>query len=424
MNTPQIDVSQKPAVMVPPSPNTIEETGLAFSFLADLALKTAYSDANCTTERVAEKLRLPVLLAEHLLQHLYREKLLDVRGGGQAQQHRYGMLDRGWERASRLLDMNGYIGPAPISLDAYTTMVRLQEDSRPAVPEEAVDSALRDLVLPEKALQLIGVALNSRRSLFMSGPAGGGKTSIARAVHQAFAGELWIPYAIEVDGFVIRIFDEHTHVQVDPPSQGRYDRRWVRIKPPIVIVGGELTIKTMDLIYSTSTKFYEAPFQMKSNGGLLVIDDFGRQRVEPRDLLNRWIIPLENRTDYLTLHTGKKIQVPFEQMVIFATNLDPHELVDEAFLRRMGYRLSISSPTEESFIEIFRRYLDRHGLAYEAALGDTLLRRYGIERRQMKSCEPRDLIERCFDICRYEKRPLAVTQDLLARAWNSYFGIS
>jgi predicted ATPase with chaperone activity len=409
---------------VPAIPSAVQETGLDFGFLADLTLKTAYSDSNCTTERVADKLRLPVLMTENLLQHLYREKFLEVRGGNQPLHHRYTMLDRGWERAQRLLDLSGYVGPAPISLDAYTTMVRLQEENRPHILQQAVHSALRDLVLPESVLQLLGVVVNSRRSLFMTGPAGAGKTSIARALHESIGGEIWIPYAIEVDGYVIRVFDAHNHTPVDPPPEVKYDRRWVRIKRPLVVVGGELTIEAMDLVYSESIKYYEAPFQLKSNGGLLVIDDFGRQRIHPRDLLNRWIIPLENHVDYLTLHTGKKIQVPFEQLLIFATNLNPGDLVDEAFLRRMGYRLYISSPTHQTFVEILRRYLERHGFPYESALGDALLRRYDGEQREMKSCEPRDLIERCFDICRHEGRPLAVTRELLDRAWRGYFGVS
>ncbi|MGH7773391.1 MAG: ATP-binding protein [Candidatus Binatia bacterium] len=406
----------------PSVPEKVEDTGLDFGFLADLTLKTVYSDTHCTTERAAEKLKLPLTITESLLQHLYREKLIEIRGLVALHNHRYAMLDRGWERVSRLLNVSGYIGPAPVSLASYNAMVQSEEKSKEPIKTESVQAALAHLVLPQSTIQTLGLVINSRRSLFMTGPSGNGKTSIAKALHSALGGEIWIPYAIEVDGQVIKVFDLHNHEPINPPPSLRYDQRWVKIKRPLVIVGGELTIETMDLIYSQTVRYYEAPFQMKSNGGTLVIDDFGRQRVDPRDLLNRWIIPLEGRVDYLTLHTGKKIQVPFEQLLLFATNLNPDDLVDDAFLRRMGYRLIVDPPDTGTYALILQRYVESHGLNYESKLLDLLLKRYEREKRQMKCCEPRDLIERCLDICRYEKLPLVLTPDLLELAWANYFG--
>jgi energy-coupling factor transporter ATP-binding protein EcfA2 len=408
--------------MVPPVPGTVEETDLEFGFLADLALKTVYADANCTTERVAEKLRLPMPVTDNCLVHLYREKFIEIRGTEGVGNRRYGMLDRGWERAHRLLDMSGYIGPAPVSLNAYTAMSQAQEEVRPALKPGAVRGALGHLVLPERTLRALGLVVSSRRSLFMTGPPGSGKTSIAKSLHGALRGDYWIPYALEVDGQVIKMFDSHNHEPVPTADLGPHDRRWLRIKRPLVIVGGELTIETMDLVYSQTVRFYEASFQMKANGGTLVIDDFGRQRVDPRDLLNRWIIPLEGRVDYLTLHTGKKIQVPFEQMLIFATNLNPADLVDDAFLRRMGYRLRVEPPTAETYALIFQRYVEGQRLRYDPRLVELLLGWYGREQRPMSACEPRDLVERCLDICRYENRALALTAELLEVAWANYFG--
>jgi len=267
----------------------------------------------------------------------------------------------------------------------------------------------------------LGLVADSRRSLFLTGPAGSGKTSAARALIAALEGEVWIPYAIEVDGQVIRVFDAHNHFTLAPPTH-RYDKRWIKIKRPFVIVGGELAIEDMDLSYSPRIRYYEAPFQVKSNGGILVIDDFGRQRVNPHDLLNRWIIPLEKRIDYLTLHTGKKIEVPFEQLLIFATNLNPNELVDEAFLRRMGYRLNFTAPSVDTYERILQRYISSHSLNYEPEMLGMLMESYQREHREMKSCDPRDLVERCLDICRYEKRPNVLTTELLGRAWRNYFG--
>lgn len=407
---------------IPISPTTVEETQLDFGFLADLTLKTVYSDANCTTSRVAEKLCLSGQLAESLLQHLYQEKLIEIRGQVSLMNHRYAMLERGWQRADRLLDLSGYIGPAPVSLKSYIEMVLRQSQAWESVSPELLKNALSNLVLPEITIQTLGLVAHSRRSLFMFGAPGNGKTSIAEALHSALPGEIWIPYAIEVDNQIIKVFDQHNHLQIETNDNDGYDKRWIKIRRPLVIVGGEMTIETMDLVYSHTVRYYEAPFQVKANGGTLVIDDFGRQRVNPTDLLNRWIIPLERCMDYLTLHTGKKIEVPFDPLLIFATNLDLKDLVDEAFLRRMGYRLYIAPPTREHYGYIFQKIVEAHGLNYDPKLLEFLLQRYEKEKRPLKCCEPRDLIHRCLDICRYIDQPLNLSEDLLELAWINYFG--
>src|ERR671924_2109007 len=408
--------------LVPPAPLKADNTQLDFAFLADLALKTVYADANSTTERAAEKMKLAMPVAEEVLQHLYREKFIEIRGLISFGNHRYGLLDRGWQRAQQLLQMNGYIGPAPVSLPAYTEMVIRQSAARDPIEPQSVQSAMSGLVLPEGTVQTLGLVANSRRSLFMTGPSGNGKTTIATALHTAQQGEIWIPHAIEVDGQVIKVFDLHNHQPAPVNDIGRYDERWIRIKRPIVIVGGEMTIETMDLIYSTTVRFYEAPFQMKSNGGTLVIDDFGRQRVDPHDLLNRWIVPLEGRIDYLTLHTGKKIEVPFEQLLIFATNLDPSDLVDDAFLRRMGYRLYVNAPDKEMYRRIFESYVRANGFEYEPKYLEYVFQLYDTDKRPLRGFEPRDLILRCADLCKYENRPMVLSNERIHLAWKNYFG--
>jgi hypothetical protein len=407
---------------VPQIPLNVEYTGLDFGFLADLALKTVYADTNCTTERAADKLKLSMPVTEGLLQHLYREKLVEIKGLISHGNNRFGMLDRGWQRAQRLLDMNGYIGPAPVSLEAYTDMMLRQSAARQMIQPEAVNAAMSGLVLPASTVQSLGLVANSRRSLFMTGPSGNGKTTIATALHSAQSGEIWIPYAIEVDGQIIKVFDLHNHQPVSVEGLGRHDERWIKIKRPLVIVGGEMTIETMDLIYSQTVRFYEAPFQMKANGGTLVIDDFGRQRIDPHELLNRWIIPLEGRVDYLTLHTGKKIEVPFEQLLIFATNLDPTDLVDDAFLRRMGYRLFVTTPTKEMYARIFQTYVEKSGFTYDPKHLDFIFGLYAQDKRPLRGCEPRDILERCMDLCTYENRPKVLSPELLELAWKNYFG--
>jgi predicted ATPase with chaperone activity len=244
---------------------------------------------------------------------------------------------------------------------------------------------------------------------------------MARALVDAIAEPLWIPYAIEVDGQVIRVFDKLVH-HVVKHEEDSFDRRWVKIRPPLLVVGGELTIESLDLTATETPRFYEAPFQLKANGGVLLVDDFGRQRCSAQQLLNRWIIPLENRVDSLTLSTGKKIDIPFEQIIVFATNLTDADLVDEAFMRRMGYRMAISRPTWPTYAEIFRRTAAYFGLSVEDRSIDRLVKRYKAEGRQPNACDPRDLILRAADLCRFEHQSLTLTDDILATAWEGYFG--
>jgi hypothetical protein len=411
--------------MGPPVPEELADTGVAEGFLCDLALKHVAMLPEPTTDAVSERLRLPRTLTEEVLRSLYREKLIEVRVQTTVGATRYAMLDHGWDRLARVQSVCGYTGPAPVALNDYSHMMRLQAvPSRPATID-TVRSAFRDLVLPESLLQTLGCVINSRRSLFLTGIPGTGKTAVSERINQALPGAIWIPFAVEIDGQIIRVYDSHSHriaPETDTPAE--YDHRWVMIERPLIIVGGELTLDNTDLTWSEAARFYEAPFQMKSNGGTLVIDDFGRQRVAPHDLLNRWIVPLERRVDYLTLHTGKKIEVPFEQLVVFSTNLDEKDLVDEAFLRRMGYRARVEPPTPAAYMEIFKRAAYTRGLKCDQECLDHLLNNYLLERRQMKSCEPRDLLNRTTDICLFEGRPLELSPQVLDLAWRNYFGTS
>ncbi|MDQ1559343.1 MAG: hypothetical protein QOD32_2403, partial [Pyrinomonadaceae bacterium] len=396
--------------MGPPVPEELAETDVPESFLCDLALKIVAALPEPSTANVTERMHLPRALTEEILQHLYREKLIEVKLQAAMGATRYGMLDRGWERLARARSFCGYDGPAPVSLRDYAHMMRLQAVPARNATMDTVRAAFRDLVLPDSLMQTVGCVVNSRRSLFLSGPPGTGKTAVAERINASLPGAIWIPYAIEIDGQVIRVFDAHNHrAAASEAVPVEYDRRWVCIERPLVIVGGELTLENADLTWSEAARFYEAPFQMKSNGGTLVIDDFGRQRVAPADLLNRWIVPLERRVDYLTLHTGKKIEVPFEQLVVFATNLEDKDLVDEAFLRRMGYRARVEPPTPAAYIEIFKRAAHTRGLRVEQVCLDYILNNYMISHRQMKSCEPRDLLDRVLDICLFEGQPVELT---------------
>ena len=411
--------------MGPPVAEEIADLGVGEAFLCDLALKHVAMVPEPTTAAIAERMGLTRSLTEEILEKLYREKLIEVRLQTTVGATRYAMLDHGWDRLVRLLEVCGYSGAAPVSLNDYAHMMRLQSIPSHPASMETVRSAFHDLILPESLLQTLGCVINSRRSLFLTGVAGTGKTAVAERINNALPGAIWIPYAVEIDGQIIRVFDSHCHrlasADVTPLE---YDRRWVLIHRPLVVVGGELTLENADLTWSHAAKFYEAPFQMKSNGGTLVIDDFGRQRVAPQDLLNRWIVPLERRVDYLALHTGKKIEVPFEQLVVFSTNLDENDLADQAFLRRMGYRARVEPPTPHAYSEIFKRQAYTRGIRYEQSVLDHVLEKYRSERRVMKGCEPRDLLDRSTDICLFEGQPLELTPAVVDIAWRNYFGTS
>lgn len=407
----------------PPNPEELADTAVPTAFLCDLALKHVAMLPEPSTTSVADRLHLPRALTEELLYHLYREKLIEMKLQSAVGSSRYAMLDHGWERVSRLQSQNGYLGPAPVSLNDYSHMMRLQAVPSRSASIETVRSAFQDLVLPDSLLQTLGCVINSRSSLFLTGLPGTGKTAVSERMNAALFGHIWIPYAVEVDGQIIRIFDAHSHHPVSGRSSAvEYDRRWVEIDRPLIIVGGELTLDNTDLTWSESAKFYEAPFQVKSNGGTLVIDDFGRQRVAPQDLLNRWILPLERRVDFLTLHSGKKIEVPFEQLVVFSTNLNEKDLVDEAFLRRMGYRARVEPPTPSAFVKIFERVAKNRGVAVDELCLKHVLSKYASEKRVMKGCEPRDLLNKVTDICLFEGRTLHLTPELVDLAWGNYFG--
>jgi predicted ATPase with chaperone activity len=303
-------------------------------------------------------------------------------------------------------------------------MLRWQFANSPPVTPEHITAALSGLVLSPKTAQLAGLAASSGRSLFVFGPPGNGKSSLGRMIHAALPGDYWIPYAIGVGNNVIRLFDDQCHQRVEIPNEkpGTVDQRWVRIRRPLVVMGGELSLELLDLIYSPTLRFYEAPPHLKSNGGVFLVDDFGRERVSPEQLLNRFITPMEDQIDYLSLCTGQKIQLPLRHVLIIATNLSPELVTDPAFLRRMGYRLYLGSPTPEQYTRIFQQYAQRQGVAVAPEVIDRLLERYRTQQRELRSCEPRDLIERARDICRFQSKPLELTSKVLDLAWSGYFG--
>jgi len=410
-------------LIAPKPPHDIAATGLEASVLVGLLVKWGLMETRFTTDEVIQKLHLSVPLARQALDKACFDGTIEQLHQTGEGTYRYRITEEGRQHAARLLEICGYIGPAPVSLAAYTAMLRWQFANTPQVHSERVAAALSGLVLPAKAIELVGLAVSSGRSLFLFGPPGNGKTSIGRKVHAALPGDYWIPHAVSVGNDVIHLFDEQCHQRVETGEHsGAIDQRWVRIHRPMVVVGGELTLDSLDLIYSPSLRQYEAPPHLKANGGVFLVDDFGRERISPDQLLNRFITPMEHQVDYFTLRSGQKIQLPLRHVLIIATNLSPEAVTDPAFLRRLGYRVYLGSPTEEQYAQILQHYAQRRGVAVAPELIARVLERYRAQNREMRSCEPRDLIERARDICRFRGISFELTPEILDLAWIGYFG--
>jgi predicted ATPase with chaperone activity len=419
--------AQKSQMFLPPRPRSIDETGLSMSYVSDLVLRALYLIGEMTGQMIVETLHLPYEnVIDQAIAYLRREQMCEIKGtGGLGEKaYRYQATVKGIERAKEVGERSQYMGPAPVTLSSYVEMMKRYSTQGLMITEDAIRQAFAHLVINDGLLHQVGPAINSGRSIFLFGHAGNGKTSIAEAVAQLMSDSMLIPYAVLIDGQVIRVFDpiHHDRVELPPNQDGFYDRRWVLSKRPVVIAGGELNMDSLDLVYDQYSKYYEAPLQMKANGGLFLIDDFGRQQMRPRDLLNRWIVPLEKRVDFLTLHTGKKIDVPFDQLIIFSTNIEPKQLVDEAFLRRIRYKIEVGNPSPQEFREILRRVCKAKGVPYsDDGLRYLLEHEYSKRKIDMRACHPRDLMDQLIDIARFTKTQPMMTRELLSAACKSYF---
>ena len=403
-------------------PQSIDEVDVRQAILEDLALKTLYMSGTLSVLQLSEKTRLSFEVAKELAFQLRTELLCQVTGmHGHVPQ--IAITSEGRSRASDLLTQNHYTGPAPVSLASYVDQVRLQSVRKVEVHANDVKRAFAHLVIDDGLLRQFGTALNSGSSIFLYGPPGTGKTTVAETLSQVISQDaVWIPYAVEVEGEIITVYDAAIHKRVAESEPKDRDERWVLCERPAVLVGGELTVEMLDLQYNPTTKFYVGPVQMKANNGVLIIDDFGRQRLRPEDLLNRWVVPLDRRIDFLTLAGGKKLEVPFEMLVVFASNMDPAELVDACFLRRIQTKIKISGMTDKQFCEIFRRVANEHSVTFDPRVCTDLIDFIrDVLKLELRQCYPRDIVNQVLWAARYEGKKPHVDHASMAQAVEAYF---
>jgi hypothetical protein len=411
---------------LPPEPQNMAETGLNRTFLTEHLLRVLYNRGRMTGRELADATCLFYRIVEEVLQDLRKVEQIDIigqRGFGDIN-YEYVLTPRGMEAAQQAMRKVQYVGPAPVPLDSWIASVQAQTVKNIKVTRKNIRDAFDGLVIDDSILNAVGPAVNSGSSVMLFGYPGNGKTTIAERITHLMGDDIFIPQTIYADGAIVKMYDQVLH---EPPKHPwddttEYDRRWVRISRPVVIVGGELTLEQLNLIYNDTSKLYEAPFQMKANCGIFLIDDFGRQQVRVFDLLNRWIVPLEKRYDFLNTVTGQKIQIPFDQLIMFSTNLDPKDLGDDALLRRIKFKFEIIDPTEEQWREIWRIMCKVRRVPFDERAIDYLVNKwYRPDERPFRMCQPRDILDQLVSIARYNMETPALTADLLDAACLTYF---
>jgi hypothetical protein len=423
------DLPEAPGGFIPRMPDSLATSGLSAAFVEEHVLRILYATPQITGAQLAATCGLGFQAGiGAILDSLRQDHLVEIRGQrgiGEAG-YAYVLTSKGTARALEALDKTLYRGPLPVPIGDYIASVHAQPINPSLVTRARMRRAFADLLAADTVSDCIGPAIKSGSALFLFGAPGNGKTAMAERIARVLSDPIYLPHAIEVDGAIVKIFDPLAHQAVGGQSAvPGLDQRWVQVHRPFVTAGGELTLSGLDLLWSNAGRFYEAPLQLKANGGVMLIDDFGRQQVRAADLLNRWIVPLEKRVDYLTLITGKRVEVPFQQMLVFATNLEPSDLADEAFLRRIRFKLRLSDPSPAQFQEVFRRECLNRGLGFSEAGVNYMLGRWWGDDRPLRMCHPRDLVDQVVAIARYKGVAVDFSNtELLDQACASYFALA
>jgi hypothetical protein len=401
-------------------PHQVQRTGVRRGLLEDLALKLLYLHGEMSLMELAERTCLSLGVIEEIFQFFRKEQLVEVKRMA-AGSHVIVASAQGKQRGAELLTMNQYTGPAPVSLADYTMRVGMQSVQKIALKPADISRAFYQLVLDQDMLTRLGTALVSGTSMFLHGPSGTGKTSIAATIPAVYNDSVWIPHAIVVDNQIVSVFDPGVHFPSSTEVSSESDRRWVLCRRPCVLAGGELSAEMLDLQFNSISKFYTAPLQMKANNGVLILDDFGRQRMRPDELLNRWMTPLDRRVDFFTLPGGRKFEVPFDMFIVFSTNLDPNQLADEAFLRRIPNKIAVEFATAEQFLEIFRRECQMRLVACDEGVAEYLVQCIRDLKQSLSQCHPRDLINQIFWAARYAGTEPHITRESIEQACKAHF---
>jgi predicted ATPase with chaperone activity len=407
-------------------PKSAEDLDIPQNILLDIILRLLYTEGNVDFRRMSQVLRVPYAL-EQLLDWLRKEHLIEVSQSSASfgpLNYIYKLTGAGEDRAREAMDRCQYVGPVPVPVNRYTEAIKLQTLGSRLVKPAQVKKALSDLVLPGDFHRKIGPAINSAASLFLYGPPGNGKTTISLQISQLISGTdpIWLPYALTAGGQIIQIYDRLFHEEVEKEQKTNIDGRWGLFKRPSVVVGGEMKLESLELRFDPLAKFYEAPLQMKANGGVFLIDDFGRQQASPIELLNRWIMPLENGVDFLRLRTGQTLVIPFRALIIFCTNLDPFNLADEAFFRRIQMKVGIFNPDDNDFKNIFVRVCQQKGIYFDETSFKHLLEKwYRNDNRQFQAVHPRDILTILSALCNYDDRAIHLSPELIDEACEIYF---
>jgi predicted ATPase with chaperone activity len=414
---------------LPAAPRTLEETGVSISLIESLVVKYLSLVGSCSGRAIAKNVCLPFGILEGLFVELRTRQLMVHSGSAPVNDYYYSLTEQGRERAQAMLSVCGYTGAAPVPLTDYVLSVDAQTIRAEAPKRSQLEKAFSDISIDPALFESLGPAVNSGAGLFLYGAPGNGKSTLAKRITMCFGQEIWVPWTLVEDGQLVKVYDTAYHEAVHRREDGimkaaEHDQRWVKVRRPTVVVGGELTLDNLEIRHDPNSNVCEAPLQLKSNCGCLLIDDFGRQRIEPAALLNRWIVPLESRIDFLTLPTGKKIQVPFEQLIIFSTNLEPADLVDDAFLRRIPYKIEIGDASEEEFHELFKLYAKSFSCEYDPNVVDYLVKtHYYPLNRPLRRCHPRDLLSQILNYCTYNDLPMEMRPEYFDRVVKSYFTV-